>query len=209
MLELNKQPWYTHIYIYKSDETIGTFLLCYLWFHCSQLVSTLGHCQEKSFFTKFLKELICYNRSDNAMHWWHIHWMKIIFCYPRVFNWPLYICCWDTWQMNFSFGSFILSIVLVCFKIVVTLWVVYLGVYGSPQICPSIYKSVSFNLMFNPFGFSASRHFIHVCSCVSFKAVILSKTNGPDFWKNFSSTNLFLFFQIWLVWLSCMAYQSM
>ena len=56
------------------------------------------------------------------MHWRYsisICEMKFIFCYPRA-DWPLDICCQDTWQISFSNGKYMLTLRGVCFKLVGT-----------------------------------------------------------------------------------------
>ena len=42
----------------KRYKKIGIFLLCYLIFDCSQLISTLGHRPKKTVFVKKVFEII-------------------------------------------------------------------------------------------------------------------------------------------------------
>ena len=90
--------------IYKIKKVIWQiriFLFFLLLSTSFDLRSLLGEIFVKKNYQVFkivLKELIGYKRSEKiklVTKYIHIHWMKIIFWYPSVFNWPLYLCCQD------------------------------------------------------------------------------------------------------------------
>ena len=101
---------YTYIYDYEPKWFRRTwkFLLCNLFFCCSQPVSTLDQRQEKkvfvekrTFFKKFSNELICYKRSDEKftddIAYPFVKW-KLFSGIQVSSTVLLYICRQDTWH---------------------------------------------------------------------------------------------------------------
>ena len=148
------------IFLFKK---LSNFFIYWFFFFKFQLVLILGHCQGKKMFSvkSFVqKDFNAGFKSGNMIKsppqkknprktTWRrrmsIRWMKIIFWYPSVFGWPLYISCNSSHlTLSFQLGRYKLNMGGGCLKFAVTVLVryltwafVYLSVYVPIHSHPS------------------------------------------------------------------------
>ena len=120
------------------------------------------------FWEKFLK-LICNKRNDDKctgnVEYPFMEWkLLLIFWYPRVFNWPLYIPIkghlatdFFIWKVYVKFGRRVFQI---SYDYLVSLFV-YLSVLYIILSLPTLFQDSFIDFMLNSFGVSVCKLFIY------------------------------------------------
>ena len=129
------------------------------------------------------------------MNWLCIRWMKIIFWFAVVLNWPFYYFCNHEYlTVKSTLGRNLLGMGGCMSLLAVTGLVrcltyafVYLNVDETTHICPSYFEVVFWgwrNLMLKPFEVSVWRRFIYFSSHIScmcgIKEYMLSSWQGLE-----------------------------